>query len=90
MATKNSELIKVKTYMLKQNRPYSVNDIFLNLHKEIGKSAVQKYLDQLTAVSRYLFKICTIFQYCVYRGALYIKNIGFAWSIYMLRVFLYR
>ena len=42
---------KVKRYMEQQNRPYSVNDIFLNLHKEVGKTAVQKALDQLTAVS---------------------------------------
>ncbi|XP_037796141.1 homologous-pairing protein 2 homolog [Penaeus monodon] len=32
-----------------QNRPYSVNDIFMNLHKDIGKTAVQKCLDQLVA-----------------------------------------
>ena len=37
----------VKKYLQDQNRPYSANDIFMNLHKEIGKTAVQKALDQL-------------------------------------------
>ncbi|KAK2581899.1 hypothetical protein KPH14_002356 [Odynerus spinipes] len=32
-----------------QNRPYSVNDIVLNLHNEFGKSAVQKAIDHLVA-----------------------------------------
>ncbi|KAK8376660.1 hypothetical protein O3P69_009936 [Scylla paramamosain] len=40
---------KVRRYMEQQNRPYSVNDVFMNLHKEVGKTAVQKALDQLTA-----------------------------------------
>ena len=40
---------KVLSYLTSQNRPYSVNDIFLNLHKEVGKSAVQKALDLLVA-----------------------------------------
>ncbi|KAG0698659.1 Homologous-pairing protein 2 [Chionoecetes opilio] len=44
-----SDCVKVKKYVEQQNRPYSVNDIFLNLHKEVGKTAVQKALDQLTA-----------------------------------------
>ncbi|XP_045596094.2 homologous-pairing protein 2 homolog [Procambarus clarkii] len=38
---------KIKRYLEQQNRPYSVNDIFMNLHKEVGKTAVQKCLDQL-------------------------------------------
>lgn len=37
----------VLNYLQKQNRPYSANDIFLNLHKEIGKTQLQKTLDQL-------------------------------------------
>ena len=40
---------KVLSYLTSQNRPYSVNDIFLNLHREVGKSAVQKALDLLVA-----------------------------------------
>ena len=42
---------KILSYMEKQNRPYSVNDVFMNLHKEIGKTAVQKSLDALVLVS---------------------------------------
>jgi len=38
---------KILRYLEQQNRPYSVNDIFLNLHKEVGKTAVQKALDLL-------------------------------------------
>lgn len=34
-------------YLRLQNRPYSANDIVENLHKEFGKTAVQKALDQL-------------------------------------------
>lgn len=34
-------------YLEKVNRPYSANDILLNLHKECGKSVVQKALDYL-------------------------------------------
>ena len=40
---------KVLSYLTSQNRPYSVNDIFLNLHREVGKTAVQKALDTLVA-----------------------------------------
>lgn len=39
----------VYDYLLGQNRPYSTNDITLNLHKEHGKTAVQKALDLLVA-----------------------------------------
>lgn len=51
MSSKVEEQAKIGTYLEKQNRPYSLNDIFLNLHKEIGKTAVQKCLDQLVHVS---------------------------------------
>ncbi|XP_066998730.2 homologous-pairing protein 2 homolog [Anabrus simplex] len=37
----------VLKYLRDQNRPYSANDIFMNLHKEYGKTAVQKSLDYL-------------------------------------------
>ncbi|KAL7641478.1 UNVERIFIED_CONTAM: hypothetical protein RMT77_007349 [Armadillidium vulgare] len=47
MSKKDDGTVKVLNYMKQQNRPYSVNDIFLNLHKEIGKTAVQKALDSL-------------------------------------------
>lgn len=51
MSKKDDGTVKVLNYMKQQNRPYSVNDIFLNLHKEIGKTAVQKALDSLVEVS---------------------------------------
>ena len=38
-------------YLYDQNRPYSVTDIHMNLHKEFGKTAVQKSLDGLVEVS---------------------------------------
>ena len=46
---------QVLHYLQKQNRPYSTNDIFMNLHKEFGKTAVQKSLDNLVYVSFILF-----------------------------------
>jgi len=39
-------------YLRSQNRPYSVNDIVQNLHKEHGKTAVQKAVDKLVQVSQ--------------------------------------
>lgn len=41
----------VLEYLATQNRPYSVNDIVLNLHKEHGKAAIQKGLEKLVLVS---------------------------------------
>ncbi|XP_066987835.1 LOW QUALITY PROTEIN: homologous-pairing protein 2 homolog [Macrobrachium rosenbergii] len=50
MSKKDNEAMeRVRSYMEQQNRPYSVNDIFMNLHKDIGKTAVQKVLDQLVS-----------------------------------------
>jgi len=37
----------VLAYLTKQNRPYSAVDIFSNLHKEYGKTAVQRSLEKL-------------------------------------------
>ncbi|KAK8743118.1 hypothetical protein OTU49_001538 [Cherax quadricarinatus] len=48
MSKKDAEATeKIKRYLEQQNRPYSVTDIFMNLHKEVGKTAVQKCLDHL-------------------------------------------
>ena len=47
----------VLEYLTKQNRPYSVNDVVLNLHKEHGKAAVQKALDVLVADARVKEKV---------------------------------
>ncbi|KAI4498159.1 hypothetical protein M0802_006645 [Mischocyttarus mexicanus] len=40
-----------------RNRPYSVNDIVLNLHNEFGKSAVQKAIDHLLADGKVFEKV---------------------------------
>ncbi|QQP49664.1 Diacylglycerol kinase [Caligus rogercresseyi] len=42
-------IVVLKDYLRHQNRPYSVNDLVLNLHKEFGKTAAQKALDSLVA-----------------------------------------
>ncbi|XP_071512524.1 homologous-pairing protein 2 homolog [Panulirus ornatus] len=50
MSKKDAEATgRIKRYLEQQNRPYSVNDIFMNLHKDVGKTAVQKCLDHLVA-----------------------------------------
>uniref|UniRef100_A0A0B7A6W4 Homologous-pairing protein 2 homolog n=1 Tax=Arion vulgaris TaxID=1028688 RepID=A0A0B7A6W4_9EUPU len=38
----------VLTYMIKQNRPYSVQDVFQNMGKDLGKTAVAKAMESLT------------------------------------------
>lgn len=55
--SKNSTEAAVLQYLTSQNRPYSVNDIVLNLHKEHGKTAVQKALDTLVEVFKILCMI---------------------------------
>lgn len=45
----NAAMDAVLEYLMRQNRPYSVVDVFNNLHKEHGKTAVQKALEQLAA-----------------------------------------
>ena len=47
----------VLEYLTQQNRPYSANDIVLNLHKEHGKTAVQKALDLLVADGKVVEKL---------------------------------
>jgi len=37
----------IQEYLQQQNRPYSAVDVFNNMHKEIGKTAVVKALDSL-------------------------------------------
>jgi 26S proteasome regulatory subunit (ATPase 3-interacting protein) len=44
-------------YLRGQNRPYSSNDIFNNLHEEIKKPAVQKALDHLVEQGRIAEKV---------------------------------
>lgn len=44
-------------YLRDQNRPYSANDIFNNLHEEIKKPTVQKALDKLVEQGRIMEKV---------------------------------
>jgi len=43
-------------YMKSQNRPYSASDVFLNLHKEHGKTAVMKAMELLAQQNKLLEK----------------------------------
>ncbi|KAK4299658.1 hypothetical protein Pmani_028080 [Petrolisthes manimaculis] len=47
MSKKDSD--RIGKYLEQQNRPYSINDIFMNLHKEIGKTALQKAMDLIVS-----------------------------------------
>lgn len=49
MASKSDPKRAVVKYLKMQNRPYSANDITQNLHKEFGKTAIQKALDELSS-----------------------------------------
>jgi len=59
MASKKDEGASkaVFQYMLHQNRPYSTQDIWMNLHKEHGKPVVQRVVDQLVADNKIKEKI---------------------------------
>ncbi|RUS89672.1 hypothetical protein EGW08_002593 [Elysia chlorotica] len=53
----SSAVASVLAYMLKQNRPYSVQDVFQNMGKDFGKTAVQKAMESLTAEGKLVEKI---------------------------------
>lgn len=55
--SKLTPVAAVLNYLWEQNRPYSANDIVMNLHKEHGKAAVQKALDQLVIESKIAEKV---------------------------------
>ena len=58
MAPKESATLKaVYDYLVSTNRPYSVNDIVMNLHKEHGKAAVQRVLDQMVEEDKLKMKL---------------------------------
>ena len=58
MAPKEEEtMTAVHDYLVTSNRPYSVNDIFMNLHKEHGKAALQRCLDKLVADEKLRVKV---------------------------------
>lgn len=42
-----TDIDNVSSYLTRQNRPYSLIDIFNNLHGSIGKSVLQKILEKL-------------------------------------------
>lgn len=47
----------VLKYLRNTNRPYSANDIVMNLHKEFGKTVVQRALDALVQQTVILEKV---------------------------------
>ena len=53
----NASVTSVLAYMLKQNRPYSVQDVFQNMGKDFGKTAVMKAMESLTAEGKLLEKV---------------------------------
>ena len=57
MSNKRDPEKAIQEYLEKQNRPYSAGDIFLNLHKEFGKTAVAKALEVLAENSKVIEKI---------------------------------
>lgn len=44
-------------YMKTQNRPYSANDVFLNLQKKIGKTQVIKLMEEMSKKEKLVEKI---------------------------------
>ncbi|GFR95572.1 homologous-pairing protein 2 homolog [Elysia marginata] len=47
----------VLAYMVKQNRPYSVQDVFQNMGKDFGKTAVVKAMESLTTEGKLVEKV---------------------------------
>ena len=47
----------VYRFMKNQNRPFSANDVVLNLRNELGKTVVQKAFDQLVSDGKILEKV---------------------------------
>jgi len=47
----------VLKYFENQNRPYSAQDVFMNLHKEHGKPVIQRVIDQLVAENKLSEKV---------------------------------
>ena len=58
MAPKESETSSaIFSYLSQQNRPYSANDLHLNLHKEHGKAAIQKVVDAMVEGGKLKVKV---------------------------------
>ncbi|KAH9499143.1 PSMC3 interacting protein [Bulinus truncatus] len=56
-ASENSSWQAVLAYMIKQNRPYSVQDVFQNIGKDFGKTAVTKVMEGLTTEGKLKEKV---------------------------------
>lgn len=56
MSKKRDPEVGILQYLNQQNRPYSAVDIFNNLHKEFGKTAVVKSLESLTEKNKIIEK----------------------------------
>ncbi|XP_057316915.1 homologous-pairing protein 2 homolog [Hydractinia symbiolongicarpus] len=56
MSKKRDPEVGILQYLNQQNRPYSAVDIFNNLHKEFGKTAVVKALESLTEKNKIIEK----------------------------------
>lgn len=56
MSKKRDPEVRILQYLNQQNRPYSAVDIFNNLHKEFGKTAVVKSLESLTEKNKIIEK----------------------------------
>ena len=58
MAPKESDTSSaILSYLTQQNRPYSANDLHLNLHKEHGKAAIQKVVDAMVEGGKLKVKV---------------------------------
>jgi hypothetical protein len=58
MAPKEAEThAAVLAYLNQTNRPYSANDLHLNLHKEHGKPSIQKVVDAMVGDGRLKVKV---------------------------------
>ena len=56
MSKKRDPEVGILQYLETQNRPYSAGDIFNNLHKEFGKTAVVKALESLAEQNKIIEK----------------------------------
>ena len=60
-------------YMKIQNRPYSANDVFLNLQKKVGKTQVIKLLEEMGSngklVEKIYGKVSCNYQFCESTGS---------------------
>ena len=58
MSAKEEVTLKaVLDYLTVANRPYSTNDVFLNLHKEHGKPSIQRVIDLMVTDGRLKVKV---------------------------------